>query len=581
MATQSIDSVELSAIDRVLAVTSDGDDLVVVGGVGDRPARLSYEALWDRIDVYRVSGSDGSVSVLGSYDPVAEELGPVGGVIVDGARVVVTVSVVAPDDGVWIEMLAFAGGGLDSSFSGDGVATVGHCAYDVFSLALSGDQYWSLELADGECSGVVAAAFNRAGSAVRAATEIGGGVADAAWMDSGELLLLSESLRVHQQFPPNILNEPPLVTAYTLQDQSDPIPLARGFTGFARGWGAHHGFMMRDPFRGVVGGGRGTDVASWFANPVLVKANFAPMSLSSSVPLPGPGVVTDALLLPSGLAIASVAGYDGGYSATGEFSGYVVNAANEVSGLPPHPAAPGQPQLVEPAESGCFFVVVDPANPSIVRYSSQATPVAFGASCTEATPSPEAPGSPIGLAASVDGDTVTLVWSVPVNDGGSPIEGYLVQLSGPGGVRRSTTVDATSAAFSDLAAGVWNATVASVNRLGASIPAETNFEVQAATTPSPAPPDAPSAPSSAAGYWMVDAGGEIYGFGDAADPGSVSGRAVAAASTPTGQGLWVLTEDGVVHASNGAAHHGDVDVSVLTAGETTATISVLPDGTGY
>ncbi|MEO1064367.1 MAG: trypsin-like serine protease [Actinomycetota bacterium] len=83
------------------------------------------------------------------------------------------------------------------------------------------------------------------------------------------------------------------------------------------------------------------------------------------------------------------------------------------------------------------------------------------------------------------------------------------------------------------------------------------------------------------GYWMVDAGGEVYAFGDATDPGSVSGRAVAAASTPNGEGLWVLTDDGIVHTSQGATHHGDTELSSLTTGESPATISVLPDGSGY
>lgn len=86
---------------------------------------------------------------------------------------------------------------------------------------------------------------------------------------------------------------------------------------------------------------------------------------------------------------------------------------------------------------------------------------------------------------------------------------------------------------------------------------------------------------SAVGYWMVDAGGEIYGFGDAVDPGGVSGRAVAVSSTPYGEGVWVLTDDGVVHALGGGPHHGDVDAGVLSVGEVPATISVLPDGSGY
>ena len=101
--------------------------------------------------------------------------------------------------------------------------------------------------------------------------------------------------------------------------------------------------------------------------------------------------------------------------------------------------------------------------------------------------------------------------------------------------------------------------------------------------PDPDDPEPPVPPVGEAevGYWMGDAGGEIYGFGDADDPGAVTGQVVAVASTPTGAGLWVLTADGVVHALNGATHHGDVDPGTLDPGEQVASLSVLPDGSGY
>ncbi|MEO1062766.1 MAG: lytic polysaccharide monooxygenase [Actinomycetota bacterium] len=102
--------------------------------------------------------------------------------------------------------------------------------------------------------------------------------------------------------------------------------------------------------------------------------------------------------------------------------------------------------------------------------------------------------------------------------------------------------------------------------------------------PDPGDPDPgnPGAPVvDGVGYWMGDAGGEIYGFGGGDDPGSVPGSVVAMATTPDGRGPWVLTSDGVVHATNGAVGHGDVDLAELDPGEAVASISVLPDGAGY
>ncbi|MEM9034905.1 MAG: PKD domain-containing protein [Actinomycetota bacterium] len=97
------------------------------------------------------------------------------------------------------------------------------------------------------------------------------------------------------------------------------------------------------------------------------------------------------------------------------------------------------------------------------------------------------------------------------------------------------------------------------------------------------PVDPPPTPAEGSvGYWMGDTGGEIYGFGDGADPGSVAGVVVAMATTPSGAGPWVLTDDGVVHATNGASNLGNVDLSTLTLpGEVVASISVLPGGDGY
>ena len=113
-------------------------------------------------------------------------------------------------------------------------------------------------------------------------------------------------------------------------------------------------------------------------------------------------------------------------------------------------------------------------------------------------------------------------------------------------------------------------------------PPPTTLPPEPGPGPEPGPePPVPPVGTADVGYWMGDAGGEVYGFGDAADPGAVTGEIVAVASTPTGSGLWVLTADGVVHTFDGATAHGDVDLGSLSAGEQVASLSVLPDGSGY
>ncbi|MEM9713659.1 MAG: hypothetical protein AAGA17_15680, partial [Actinomycetota bacterium] len=106
------------------------------------------------------------------------------------------------------------------------------------------------------------------------------------------------------------------------------------------------------------------------------------------------------------------------------------------------------------------------------------------------------------------------------------------------------------------------------------------------TVPGPVPPEGPMPPEvptvpGGVGYWMGDAGGQLYGFGDATTPNAVPGSIVDSSTTPDGTGLWVLTTDGTVHALAGATDHGSLDPTTLDPGETPSTISVLPDGTGY
>ncbi len=64
------------------------------------------------------------------------------------------------------------------------------------------------------------------------------------------------------------------------------------------------------------------------------------------------------------------------------------------------------------------------------------------------------------------------------------------------------------------------------------------------------------------GYWILDENGGVFGFGDAhfhgsAVQGSRSSRLVDIAATPEGEGYWLLTETGGVARFGDARHFGD------------------------
>jgi len=82
------------------------------------------------------------------------------------------------------------------------------------------------------------------------------------------------------------------------------------------------------------------------------------------------------------------------------------------------------------------------------------------------------------------------------------------------------------------------------------------------------------------GYWIVDRAGNIYEFGDASPFVSVGGNVVDTAADNRGA-LWVLTDDGVVHALGGAAHFGNATVGLFDPGETVSALSITPAADGY
>ena len=92
-------------------------------------------------------------------------------------------------------------------------------------------------------------------------------------------------------------------------------------------------------------------------------------------------------------------------------------------------------------------------------------------------------------------------------------------------------------------------------------------------------------PTNRNGYWMVGAGGKVYGFGTAAklgDAGITPGRqAVDLEPTPSGTGYWVVDDAGGVARFGDALYHGAPEPSSLRAGETVTSLSSTLTGKGY
>jgi uncharacterized delta-60 repeat protein len=94
----------------------------------------------------------------------------------------------------------------------------------------------------------------------------------------------------------------------------------------------------------------------------------------------------------------------------------------------------------------------------------------------------------------------------------------------------------------------------------------------------------PSTDTDRDGYWMLDASGRVYAFGDAlylGDPlldiaaaGRFGARAVDIASTASGDGYWVVDNLGRVFAFGDAVKFGDVTIS----GKLTVSIARTSDG---
>ncbi|MFN8034693.1 MAG: PIG-L family deacetylase [Acidimicrobiia bacterium] len=96
--------------------------------------------------------------------------------------------------------------------------------------------------------------------------------------------------------------------------------------------------------------------------------------------------------------------------------------------------------------------------------------------------------------------------------------------------------------------------------------------------------------ASRTGYWMLDASGKAYGFGDAKDLGSAASAmgtpawgklAIHLEPTPSGDGYWVVSTQGKVYPFGDAKNLGSANTAVFAPGEYVTSLSATPTGNGY
>ncbi|MHB1504270.1 MAG: fibronectin type III domain-containing protein [Acidimicrobiales bacterium] len=264
---------------------------------------------------------------------------------------------------------------------------------------------------------------------------------------------------------------------------------------------------------------------------------------------------------------------------------------------------PVAPQSYSPSTGCVTTTITSSTSPTI----AELTGTVFGAG------SRTAPGAPSNLVASATKGQVSLSWSAPASDGGSPITSYLVvpYVGSTAGTVIDTASSSTSYTVMGLTSGTtYTFTVAAVNAIG--------------TGPASAPsnavtPQVPTVPLAVTGYRLVASDGGLFSFhapfygsmggiplnkpvvGMAADPATggywevaadggifsfhapfygstgaihLNQPIVAMLSDPTGSGYWLIARDGGVFAFGGAPFYGSLPgIGVTPAGPIVAAVS--------
>jgi hypothetical protein len=197
-------------------------------------------------------------------------------------------------------------------------------------------------------------------------------------------------------------------------------------------------------------------------------------------------------------------------------------------------------------------------------------------------PEPIVPAAVRNLNATGSGDSAVLTWTPPP-DGGSAIVGYGIRVYQDGRARGDLPVESGQNRYkvTGLEDGsVYEFRVWAVNRAGHGPISAASNRIGSRVSVALPPPPAQTA-EARTGYWMLDAGGKVYGFGDAVGVGDPAGAILSSAvdleASPAGPGYWVLDEDGRVYPYGADLLGGSVPPGAGRA----VSLSATPTGRGY
>ena len=135
----------------------------------------------------------------------------------------------------------------------------------------------------------------------------------------------------------------------------------------------------------------------------------------------------------------------------------------------------------------------------------------------------------------------------------------------------------------DVTPGTWTFDAPTCN----SAPVAVGFTVTS-SAPAPARFAAIAGTPDGKGYWLAQAGGGVFSYGDATFYGSLPGLGikpaapiVGIASTPDGHGYWLVGADGGVFAFGDAAYYGSLPGDHITPFGAIVGLTPTPDGHGY
>ncbi len=255
-----------------------------------------------------------------------------------------------------------------------------------------------------------------------------------------------------------------------------------------------------------------------------------------------------------------------------------------------------------------YFEVTAISNAGEGRASSQVSAIPVAPSPTTTTTVTSPPPAPTGLSATPGDGQVALAWkSVPSSS--APVTGYDVYVSTTAGALGTNVATVATPAYT--ATGLQDGTtyyfeVTAINAAGQgaasaqvpATPALTGYRVASADgdvlalgKARPLPAVHPRSPvvgvastPDGNGYWLVMKNGGVLGAGDARVYGSLAGKPLSSpvagiAATPDGHGYWLVAANGGIFAFGDARFYGSTGSRHLN--QPIAGMAATPDGRGY